>query len=256
MVLPRRLRPGEEATLYEHLGELRGRLIVCLVAVTLGFIVAFVFHEHLVRSLEHALPANRRHLITFGVAEPFMTSLKVSLYAGFAIALPVILWQIWSFLAPAVRKGVEKSVFGFVAFATVLFAAGIAFGHQVALPAAVHFLTSYDSGIYDIQIRASSYYSFALLSLLAVGIVFELPVFILGLVRFRILTAAKLRRNRRIGYVTMAALAVALPGVDPVTTVFEMVPLMILFEGSIWLAVIFERRWRPELHTALSPAKT
>lgn len=86
-----------------------------------------------------------------------MTSLKVSLYAGFAIALPVILWQIWSFLAPAVRKGVEKSVFGFVAFATALFAAGITFGHQVALPAAVHFLTNYDSGIYDIQIRASSY---------------------------------------------------------------------------------------------------
>ena len=75
MKLPRRLRPGEEATLYEHLGELRGRLIVSLVSIALGFIVAFVFHDHLVRSLEHALPENRRHLITFGVTEPFMTSL-------------------------------------------------------------------------------------------------------------------------------------------------------------------------------------
>jgi sec-independent protein translocase protein TatC len=137
----------------------------------------------------------------------------------------------------------------------VLFAGGIGFGHEIALPAAVHFLTNYDSGVYNIQIRASSYYSFALLSILAVGLVFELPVFILGLVRFRVLTSAKLRRNRRIGYVTMAALAVALPGVDPVTTMFEMAPLMLLFEGSIWVAVIFERRWQMEPSTSLAPAK-
>jgi len=255
MRLPRRLGPDETAGLVDHLGELRARLVVVLIALAAGFALGYGFHHQLIDWLNQALPAHRRKPVTFGVAEPFMTSLKVSLYAGFAIALPVILWQVWSFLAPAVRKGAEKSIFGFVAFASLLFAAGIAFGHKVALPAAVHFLTNYDSGIYDIQIRASSYYSFALLSLLAVGIVFELPVFILGLVRFRILTAAKLRRNRRIGYVTMAALAVALPGVDPVTTLFEMVPLMILFEGSIWLSVIFERRWRPELGTALTPAK-
>lgn len=254
MRLPRRLGHDETAGLVEHLGELRGRLIIVLVALAAGLAVGYGFHHQLIEWLNQALPAHRRKPVTFGVAEPFMTSLKVSLYAGFALALPVILWQLWSFLAPAVRKGVEGSIFGFVAFASLLFAVGVGFGHQVALPAAVHFLTNYDSSIYDIQIRASSYYSFALLSLLAVGVVFELPVFILGLVRFRVLSAAKLRRNRRIGFVTMAALAVALPGVDPVTTAFEMVPLMILFEGSIWLAVVFERRWRPELHVALTSA--
>jgi len=108
----------------------------------------------------------------------------------------------------------------------------------------VHFLTSYDSNVYDIQVRASSYYSFAILVLLAVGLVFELPIVVLGLVRIGITTSAKLRRNRRIGYVAVAALAVALPGVDPVTTMFEMVPLIVLYESSIWLSVIFERRWR------------
>jgi sec-independent protein translocase protein TatC len=254
MRLPRRLGHDEAAGLVEHLGELRTRLVVILVALAAGFAVAYGFHHQLIDWLNQALPANHRKPVTLGVTEPFMTSLKISLYAGFAIALPVILWQVWSFLAPAVRKGVEKSIFGFVAFATLLFAAGVVFGHQIALPAAVHFLTNYDSGVYDIQIRASSYYSFALLSILAVGIVFELPVFILGLVRFHVLSAAKLRRNRRIGYVAMAALAVALPGVDPVTTAFEMVPLMILFEGSIWLAVIFERRWQREPSVALTPA--
>jgi sec-independent protein translocase protein TatC len=255
MRLPRRLGHDEAAGLVEHLGELRARLVVVLVALAAGFAVAYGFHHQLIDWLNQALPANHRKPVTLGVTEPFMTSLKISLYAGFALALPVILWQVWGFLAPAVKRGVERSILGFVAFATILFAGGVAFGHELALPAAVRFLTSYDSSVYNIQIRASSYYSFALLSIIAVGIVFELPVFILGLVRFRVLSAAKLRRNRRIGYVTMAALAVALPGVDPVTTAFEMIPLMILFEGSIWLSVIFERRWQTQANALLSPAR-
>lgn len=253
MRLPRRLGHDETAGLVEHLGELRARLVVVLVALAAGFAVGYVFHSQLIGWLNQPLPAHREP-VTFGIAEPFMISLKVSLVAGFAIALPVILWQVWSFLAPAARKGAGRSIAWFVAFASVLFAIGVGFSHGVALPAAIRFLTNYDSELYDIQIRASSYYSFALFSLLAVGLVFELPVFILGLVRFGVLSAAKLRGNRRIGYVAMAVIAVALPGVDPITTAFEMVPLMLLFEGSIWLAVVFERRWRPELR-AVSPAK-
>jgi sec-independent protein translocase protein TatC len=250
--LPKRLQHGEAAELVEHLGELRSRLVIALIALAGGFAIAYGFHHQLIDWLNQPLPAGRRHPVTFGVAEPFMTSLKVSLYAGFALALPVILWQFWSYLAPALDKRVQRSIFGFVAFATGLFAVGVAFSYKVALPAAVHFLTNYDAQIYNIQIRASSYYSFALLSLIAVGLVFELPIFILGLVRIGVLSSAKLRRNRRIGYVAMAALAVALPGVDPVTTAFEMVPLMGLFELSVWLSVLFERRW--QLQTNLRTA--
>ena len=253
MRLPRRLGHDESAGLVEHLGELRARLVVSLVALAAGFAVGYLFHHELIGWLNEPLPAHREP-VTFGIAEPFMISLKVSLVAGFAIALPVILWQFWSFLAPAMRQGTGRSITWFVAFASLLFAIGVSFSHQVALPAAIRFLTNYDSELYDIQIRATSYYSFALFSLLAVGLVFELPVFILGLVRFGVLTARKLRSHRRVGYVTMAVLAVALPGVDPITTLFEMVPLMLLFEGSIWLAVVFERRWHPELH-AVSPGK-
>lgn len=246
MRLPRRLGHEETAGLVEHLGELRARLIVMLVALAAGFVVGYAFHRQLIGWLNQPLPSGREPA-TFGVAEPFMISLKVSLVTGFAIALPVILWQLWSFLAPAVQKGAGRSITWFVAFASVLFAIGVGFSHKIALPAAIHFLTNYDAGLYDTQIRASSYYSFALFSLLAVGLVFELPVFILGLVRFGVLSSKKLRSHRRIGYVTMAVIAVALPGVDPITTLFEMVPLMLLFEGSIWLAVVFERRWHPEL---------
>ena len=253
MRLPRRLGHEEAAGLVDHLGELRTRLIIVLLALAAGFAVAFGFHHQLIEWLNAPLPAGRKP-VTLGVTEPFMTSLKVSLYGGFALALPVILWQVWSYLAPAFRKGTERALLGFVAFASILFAVGVGFGYVFALPAAVHFLTNYDSSIYDIQIRASSYYSFALLSVLAVGLVFELPIFILALVRLGITSAARLRRNRRIGYVAMAALAVALPGVDPVTTAFEMAPLMVLFECSIWLSVVFERRWQARTLLDVHPA--
>jgi sec-independent protein translocase protein TatC len=253
MRLPRRLGHGETAELVDHLGELRARLIVILVALATGFAIAYGFHHQLLDWLNQPLPAGRRRPVTFGVAEPFMTSLKVSLYAGFALALPIVLWQLWAYLAPAFRKGTERALLGFVSFASLLFAVGVGFGYVVALPAAVHFLTTYDAQSFDIQVRASSYYSFALLSLLAVGLVFELPIFVLALVRLGITSAARLRHNRRIGYAAMAALAVALPGVDPVTTAFEMVPLMLLFEASIWLSVVFERRWQARSLLDLSP---
>ncbi len=245
MNLPRRLRPGEEATLYEHLGELRGRLVICLLALAVGFIVAYAFHEHLVRSLEHALPPNRRQLVTFGVAEPFMTSLWVSFWAGLALALPVVLWQLWSFLAPALEEHTQRTVVVFVVCATGLLGCGLAFAYYLALPAAVHFLTNYDSNLYDIQIRARDYISFAILVMVAVGVVFELPIVVLALVRLGVLTTRKLRANRRLGYVIVAAVAVALPGVDPITTTLEAIPLLVLYEATIWVAVFFERRWRP-----------
>ena len=245
MRLPRRLRPGEEATLVEHLDELRSRLIVSLLALAVGFGVAYGFHGRLVRALEAALPADRRRLVTFGVAEPFLTSMWVSLWAGLALALPIVLWQLWSFLAPAVEERSQRLVATFVGFASALALAGIAFGYYLALPASVHFLTHYDDHLYNIQIRARDYISFSMLVLVACAVVFELPIFVLALVRLGVLTTAKLRRNRRLGYVIVAAVAVALPGVDPVTTTLEAVPLIVLYELTIWLSVVLEKRWRP-----------
>ena len=245
MRLPRRLRPGEEATLVEHLDELRSRLIVSLLALAVGFGVAYGFHGRLVRALEAALPADRRRLVTFGVAEPFLTSMWVSLWAGLALALPIVLWQLWSFLAPAVEERSQRLVATFVGFASALALAGIAFGYYLALPASVHFLTHYDDHLYNIQIRARDYISFSMLVLVACAVVFELPIFVLALVRLGILTTAKLRRNRRLGYVIVAAVAVALPGVDPVTTTLEAIPLIVLYELTIWLSVVLEKRWRP-----------
>jgi len=240
--LPRRLSHGEEATLVEHLDELRTRIFVCLGALTIGFAIAFVFRGHLLHWLNAPLPDGRKKPITLSVAEPFLTSMKVSLLAGLALALPVVLWQLWSFLAPAVEAHAERIVLLFVLLATFLLVGGIAFAYWVVLPQAVHFLTNFDDQYYNSQLRARDYYGFVLTVLIAVGLVFELPIFMLALVRLDVISTATLRRNRRLGYFIVAVIAVLLPGIDPVTTTFEMVPLIALYELSIWLAVLVERR--------------
>ena len=241
--LPRRLRHGEEATLVEHLDELRSRLIVALVVVIPAFLLAFAFHEQIMEWLTGPLDDDKK-LVTFGVTEPFTTSVKVSLIAGLALALPILLWQVWSFLAPAVEPHFERIVLVFVVIATALFACGVLFMYYVVLPRALDFLTTYDDELYNIQIRASYYYSFVAWTLLAGGLAFLMPIFILGLVRLRVVTADRLRSNRKIAFVLLLVFAIMLPTVDPVSLAFEIVPLVLLYEASIWLAVFMERRWQ------------
>jgi sec-independent protein translocase protein TatC len=240
--LPRRLQHGEEATLVEHLGELRTRLLIAMLAIGAGFAVAFAFDEHVIGWLTRPLPDDKT-IITLSVTEPFFTSIKVSLYAGFALALPVVLYQFWSFLAPAVEEGTQRVVAIFSVFAGILFAGGLAFGYFVVLPRALDFLTNYNDELFNSQIRASYYFSFVSLALVGMALMFELPIFILALVRLRILTADRLRRNRRMGIFLVVLVAVLLPTVDPVSLAFEVIPLLILFELSIWLATFMERRW-------------
>jgi len=248
--LPRRLGHGEEATLAEHLDELRARLFVILGSLAATTIVAFVFHSRLLDWLNKPLPPNHRHLLAIGVAEPFTVTLMVSLYAGFVLALPVILWQLWAFFAPAFDPSAERKVLGLVAFAVALGAAGLAFGYWILLPRAIHWLTNYDDKHFLHLIQAKSYYSFVATVLLGIVVVFQLPLVVLGLVALGVLSSRGLRKNRRIGYFITAVVALALPGPDPVTTFLELLPMWALFEGSIWLAVLFERR-QPAAREAL-----
>ena len=111
------------------------------------------------------------------------------------------------------------------------------------MPRALHFLTNFNDDVFEVQIRASYYFSFVTLTLLATGLAFQMPIFILALLRLRVLTAAKLRKNRRIGMVGMLCFAILLPTVDPVSLALEFFPLLLLFEFSIWLASFMEKRW-------------
>ncbi|HEY3543393.1 MAG TPA: twin-arginine translocase subunit TatC [Gaiellaceae bacterium] len=248
--LPRRLEHGEEVTLVEHLEELRQRIFVSLGALLLGFVVTYAFHRHVLHWLNRPLPAHVARPTTFGVAEPFLTVMKISLFGAVILATPVLLWQLWAFFAPAIDAHQERRILWFVLAATGLLVAGMVFGYFVALPAAVKFLTNFDKKQFHILIRAKDYYSFVTMVLLAMGIVFELPVFVLALVRLGILSSRQLRKNRRMGYFVVAAIAVALPGVDPVTTCIEIAPLWVLFEASIQLSRVVERRLEDATLTA------
>jgi sec-independent protein translocase protein TatC len=241
--LPRRLRHGEEATLVEHLGELRTRLLISLTAIFLPAIVLFVFlRGDLIELLLEPLPEDKE-LITLGVTEPFFTSLKVCFFAGLAIGLPIVLYQLWSFLAPALEEAKQRTVAIAATAGAVLFAAGAAFAYFVVLPKALTFLTNFNDELFNVQIRASYYFSFVLVALLGMGLVFEMPIFVLTLVRLRIVTSAQLRRNWRMGVVLVFVVAILLPTVDPVSLAFEVVPLLALYFLSVWLATFMEKRW-------------
>jgi sec-independent protein translocase protein TatC len=233
--LPRRLAHGESVTLVEHLTELRNRLLIGLGAVGVAFVFTYWQRQRIIEWLSEPLP-DGFELITLSPGEPFVTSLTVAFYGALALSLPILIWQIWAFLAPALDEQSQGA-------ATVLLFAGMAFAYFIALPNILDFLLHFDEELYNTQIRAREYFGFTSLMLLGFGIMFELPIFILGLVRLGVLTAAKLRRNRRIGYGLCLIGVVLLPGVDFVSMALQSLPVVVLFEASIWLSVYFERRW-------------
>jgi sec-independent protein translocase protein TatC len=241
--LPRRLAHGEEASLVEHLEELRTRLIISLCSVAVFFIFTYAFRDTIIGWLSKPLPDDTPKPITLSPTEPFTTSFNVAFYAAIALAIPILVWQAWSFLAPAFEENHQRTVVRLVVVATVLLGVGMAFAYWVVLPTAVPFLLNYDSDLYNAQVRAKEYYSFAAVTILACGILFELPIFILGLVRLGIVSAANLRANRRIGIGICIIVVVLLPGVDFVSMALQALPVLLLFEGSIWAAAFFERRW-------------
>ena len=241
--LPRRLDHGEEATLGEHLEELRGRLFVMIGAIVFWTVVAYIFHDRVLDWLNGPLPPHER-LVTLGVAEPFTTTITVCIYAGLVAAFPVILWQLWSFFAPAVEARSERKILLLVACSVALGAAGLAFGYAILLPRAIHFLTNYNTEHFRNLIQAKPYYNFVVTVLVGVVVIFQTPLAILGLVAIGVLSSRTLRKQRRLGYLITAAIALALPGPDLVTTFLELIPMWLLFEASIWLAVLYERRRR------------
>src|SRR5512144_2583700 len=131
-IVPRRLSHDEEATLVEHLTELRHRLLICILAIVPAFALTYAFHSQLIRRLMDLVPEGTP-IVTLGVTEPFTTSLKVSFYAAVALVLPIILWQVWAFLAPAVGRETQRILGVFVVLATGLFVAGVVFCYTIVL---------------------------------------------------------------------------------------------------------------------------
>jgi sec-independent protein translocase protein TatC len=179
--------------------------------------------------------------VTLGVEEPFTTTLTVTLYFALVLSLPVVLFELYGFLLPAFTAAERRVAVPLLSAVPLLFAAGVAFGYEVVLPAAVRFLQNFNSGEFNVLVQASQYYKFAATVLLAMGIAFQAPVAIAGAVKAGIVTPRQLRRNRRYALLACAALAAFLPG-DLFTLIAETVPLYLLYEMSILIGTVLARR--------------
>jgi sec-independent protein translocase protein TatC len=226
----------DRLTLVEHLDELRSRLIVSLVVFGVALGLCFWQNNLLLDIANEPLPDNRDQLLTFGVAEPFTTTLMVSAYSALLLALPVLLYQIYAFVLPAFSDQERRVITPMLLVVPLLFAAGVVFAYFVVMPAATDFLLNFNDDQFNVEVRARDYYGFFLTTLLAVGVIFQVPVAIVAVTRLGIVTPDQLAQNRRYALLVIAIAAAALPGVDPVTMLIEMVPLILLYELSILLA--------------------
>lgn len=226
----------DQLSLVDHLDELRSRLIWCLIALVLAFAVCFWQSDFLLDLAADPLPPADRALIVLAPTEAFMTTITVCVYAAIIVAAPFISYQLFAYVLPAFSPRERKAIMPLLIAIPGLFLAGVIFAYLVVLPAAVNFLLSFNDAQFETQLRAREYYSFFSMTLLAGGVVFQLPIIILALVRLRIVTVRQLRKNRRYAWLIIAIVAAALPGVDPISMLIEMVPLLILYELSIVLA--------------------
>lgn len=179
--------------------------------------------------------------VTLRVGEPFSTTLTVSLYFAVLFSLPILLFEIYGFILPAFTPRERKVALPLMWMVPVLFILGVVFGYYVVLPPAVQFLQNFNADSFNQLVQASDYYKFAVLALISLGILFQMPVAILAAVKAGLVTPKQLAKNRRYALLVIAIVAMLLPGTDPVTMLISMVPLILLYEISIVLARMFGR---------------
>jgi sec-independent protein translocase protein TatC len=181
--------------------------------------------------------------VTLGVGEPFNTTIGVTLIFALILSLPVLLLQAYGFLMPAFEPHQQRRMLPIVFAIPVLFVTGVVFGYLVVLPAALHFFQNFNSSQFNVLVQASQYYKFAATTLLAMGLLFEIPVAIIAVTRAGLVTPKQLRHNRRYAILACGLVAAILPG-DAITMLLEVLPLYLLFEASVLIASISERHAR------------
>ncbi len=179
--------------------------------------------------------------VTLGIGEPFTSTLTVTLIFALILSLPVLLLQAYAFFMPAMTPAQRRQMRPVVLAIPGLFAAGVAFGYVVVLPAALHFFQNFNSDQFNVLVQAGQYYKFAATTLLAMGLLFQVPVAIIAVTRAGLVTPRQLRKNRRYAALACGLVAAVLPG-DAITMLLETLPLYLLFEFSVLVASISERR--------------
>ena len=234
------VRHEDELSLVEHLDELRSRVVISAAALIPALALCGWKNGLIIDLLNRPLPSDQQP-VTLSPTEPFLTTATLVVYAALLIALPVILYQAYAFVLPAFSADERRVALPLMLLAPALFVAGVAFAYFVVLPPAIHVLLGFNADEFNTQLRAREYYSFAALTLISLGILFQVPIGVLAATRLGVVTPEQLRRGRRYAILGIAVLAALLPTIDPVTMLLEMLPLIVLYELSILVARTFGR---------------
>ena len=246
MARPRRVKPDEQLTLVEHLDELRSRIIVVLVVFTIAIGVCFYEADQILQFLAQPLPLKPGEttykFLALSPLDGILTSISIAFYSALLLTMPIATYQLYAFVIPAFAEGYHKHIKPLVIMIPILFICGVVFGWYLVVPPAIGFVVGYNSTSFDYSnLRAGEYVQFVLLTLLAMGIVFEMPAVMLVLARLRIMSSALMRRHWRISIVVLAVIAMLLPGVDPISFIVEFIPLLALYGLSYFIVVAVER---------------
>jgi sec-independent protein translocase protein TatC len=245
-------RDEGQMTLIEHLTELRRRIFICLIAIALGAVVMFVLFPQILEFLSEpyrevtagvgACPDEGCDLVATDPLAPFLVRLKVAGYGGVALALPVVMWQIWRFVVPALHPNEKRYSIPFIFAAVVLFAAGCVVAWLTVTKALDFLLNDAAGGEIQPFIAADRYLTLVVLMVIGFGVAFEFPVLLVFLLLARVITTDMLRRSRRwalLGIVIFSAIIT--PSQDPFTLMFMVVPMYVFYEASILIGRVMKR---------------
>ncbi|MEO5378075.1 MAG: twin-arginine translocase subunit TatC [Magnetococcus sp. DMHC-6] len=232
------LNNDEKAPLLDHLIELRNRLMISVLAILIGFLICYGFSEEiylfLLRPLREVMGPNAKMIYT-GLAEAFFTYMKVAFFAALFLALPVVLSQIWQFVAPGLYQHEKRAFLPFLILAPLLFFVGGGIAYAFVFPMAFKFFLSFANESIEAQLKLNEYLSLVITMIFAFGLAFELPVVLILLIKARILSVATLLSKRRYNIVLTFIVAAILTPPDPISQIMMAIPLLLLYEISIFI---------------------
>jgi sec-independent protein translocase protein TatC len=235
----------EKRPFLAHLEELRKRLIICAMAIGIGFAISYIFSKQLfsflILPLTKVLPAESRLIFT-SLPEMFIAYIKVALIAGIILAIPIVFYELWMFLAPALYRREKGYVIPFVLFSSILFVAGSLFGYFIVFPYGFKFFISFATE--DIQALPSvkQYFSFAIRLLFAFGVVFEMPVVVFFMTKIGLITPDSMKKFRKFAILCSFILSAILTPPDVATQIMMALPLIVLYEISIIISQAVYRK--------------
>ncbi len=244
---------GKKLTLIGHIQELRQRLIRIAIAVAITITISFIFYQRIFDIL--ILPAQGFPFIFIEPTEMVGTIMKVCLTSGLILAMPYIIFEAIMFVSPALTRKEKRYLYITLPWIAFMFLAGVAFGYFILIPPAMKFLFSLGSDIAVPQIRIGSYINVITRLLLAIGLVFEMPVVITFLARIGVVKSQWLASKRKWAFIIAFILAAIItPTIDPINQTIVAAPLIVLYEISIWLAKLVQRKEKKVVASAPSPA--